>query len=68
MAGKKGFLEKQVNPEGKTSRIPTYNGMILGLSTQRRQGLNGEYQAVLYNIQAQRFVVDNLFAMLEEKQ
>lgn len=42
--------------------------MILGLSTQRRQGLNGEYQAVLYNIQAQRFVVDNLFAMLEEKQ
>jgi len=64
---KKGFLEKRVNPEGKTSRIPTYNGMILGLSTQRRQGFNGEYQAVLYNIQAQRFVVDNLFAMLEEK-
>lgn len=64
---KKGFLEKQVNPEGKTSRVPTYNGMMLGLSMQTQQGQYGEYQAVLYNIHAQRFVLDNLFAMLEEK-
>lgn len=63
----KGFLEKQTTPEGKTNRIPTYNGLMLGLSMQTLQGQYGEYQAVLYNIQAQRFVLDNLHGMLEEK-
>lgn len=63
----KGFLEKQTSPEGKSSRIPTYNGMMLGLTIQTRQGKRGEYQAVFYNTQAQQFVLDNLYAMLEEK-
>jgi hypothetical protein len=63
----KGFLEKQTSPEGKSLRIPTYNGIMLGITMQTRQGQYGEYQAVFYNTQAQRFVLDNLFAMLEEK-
>jgi len=63
----KGFLIKQTNPEGKTIRIPTHNGIALGLSLQTRQGQYGEYLAVYYNIQAQRFVLDNLYGMMEEK-
>ena len=60
----KGFLEKQTSPEGEPSRIPTYNGMMLGLTIQTRQGKRGEYQSVFYNTQAQQFVLDNLYAML----
>ena len=63
----KGFLEKQQSPNGKTGRVPTENGIQIGLSTQIRQGEYGEYQAVYYNAQAQQFILDNLTAILEEK-
>lgn len=63
----KGFLEKQIGPDGKSRRIPTQNGLMLGLSTQTQQGKYGEYQAVYYNAAAQQFILDNLPAMLEEK-
>ena len=60
----KGFLEKQTDPNGKTRRVPTYNGLMLGISTAIRQGQYGDYQAVYYNAEAQRFILDNLDAML----
>ena len=63
----KGFLEKQEGPEGKSRRVPTPNGMRIGLTTQTRQGQYGEYQAVFYNPEAQRFVLDNLGDMLSQK-
>ena len=63
----KGFLEKQTGLDGKSRRVPTQNGLMIGLSTQTRQGQYGEYQAVFYNSQAQQFVLDNLAAMLVEK-
>lgn len=63
----KGFLEKETGVDGKSRRIPTQNGLMIGLSTQTRQGQYGEYQAVFYNTDAQRFVLDNLGTMLSEK-
>ena len=64
---KKGFLEKETDPEGKSNRVPTSAGLGIGLFSQSRQGKYGEYQAVFYNLQAQRFVLDNLDAMLTEE-
>lgn len=60
----KGFLEKQTTPEGKSKRVPTTNGMIIGLSTQIRQGHYGEYLAVYYSPEAQQFVLDHLAEIL----
>lgn len=62
----KGFLEKQTTPDGKSRRVPTQNGVMLGLFTQTRQGQYGEYEAVFYNAAAQQFVLDNLPAMLTD--
>lgn len=62
----KGFLEKQIAPDGKNQRLPTANGRMIGLSTQIRQGQYGEYQAVYYDTQAQQFVLDHLSEMLGE--
>lgn len=62
----KGFLEKQTDPDGKNRHVPTQNGLRIGLSSQTRQGQHGEYQAVFYNADAQRFVLDNLDAMLAQ--
>ena len=64
----KGFMEKQTGVDGKSIRVPTRNGLMLGLSTETRQGQYGEYQAVYYNAVAQQFVLDNLTAMLAEKE
>lgn len=64
----KGFLEKQITLDGKSRRVPTQNGFMIGLSTETRQGQYGEYQAVFYNAAAQQFVLDNLSAMLAERQ
>lgn len=62
----KGFLMKQTDLNGKSRRVPTQSGLMIGMSTQIRQGLHGEYQAVFYNADAQQFVLDNLPAMLIE--
>lgn len=62
----KGFLEKEIRADGESRRIPTQNGLMIGLSTQTRQGQYGEYLAVFYNYEAQQFVLDNLGAMLSE--
>lgn len=63
----KGFLEKQTGPDGKPRRVPTREGIRMGLSLELRQGQHGEYQAVYYNMDAQRFVLDHLFEMLSAK-
>lgn len=63
----KGFLEKQIGSDGKSRRVPSQNGLVLGLSTETRQGQYGEYQAVFYNAAAQQFVLDNLPDILTEK-
>lgn len=64
----KGFLEKQIGLDGKSRRVPTQNGLLIGLTTEIRQGQYGEYQAVFYNTSAQRFVLDHLSTILEKKQ
>ena len=63
----KGFLEKQIGSDGKSRRVPTQNGLMLGLSVGTRQGQHGEYQAVFYNATAQQFVLDHLSDILMEK-
>lgn len=64
----KGFLMKQTCLDGKEKRIPTENGAQIGLSAQSRQGQYGEYLAVYYDASAQRFVLDNLLSILQEKE
>lgn len=63
----KGFLEIQLGPDGKNRRVPTQNGIRIGMSLQVRQGPQGEYQAVMYNTQAQQFILDNLMTILTER-
>ena len=60
-----GFLEKRTTPEGKSTRIPTPSGQAIGLTSETRQGREGEYQMVFYDINAQRFVLDHLMEMLQ---
>ena len=60
-----GFLEKRTTLDGKNTRIPTPKGQSIGLTSESRQGREGEYQMVLYDLGAQRFVLDHLLEMIK---
>ena len=43
---------------------PTEMGNQMGITVEKRHGRNGDYSVVVYNVDAQRFVLDNLDAIL----
>ncbi len=50
---------------GKSAKNPTPRGEELGISTEQRQGQNDVYTVVVYNREAQQFILDNLDAVVE---
>ena len=58
---KLGYLNEIEKEDGRKTKVPTDLGMSLGISTEQRVGSNGEYTSVVYNANAQRFILDNLF-------
>ena len=67
-----GLLQEMTAKDGKQLKRPTDQGQALGIVTEKRLGRNGEFTAVYYKKDAQRFIVDHLDAVLshaaEEKQ
>lgn len=59
-----GLLERTEMLNGKRIRIPTKQGAYVGLTSQLCQSPEGEYYAVMYNIDAQHFILDNLETIL----
>ena len=64
----KGFLQEVVKEDGKKSRRPTQQGNGIGLSTEDRVTVRGSFTVVLYNEEAQAFILDHLIAISEEAQ
>ena len=62
---KSGLLFEEEAPSGNKNKRPTEAGWKLGISTQQRSGQNGDYTAVVYDRQAQQFILDNLDAVIE---
>lgn len=48
----------------KPVKRPTKEGNQIGITVESRMGRYGEYQVVLYNEEAQRFILDNLDAVV----
>lgn len=60
-----GLLEIVKDNNGNR-KLPTQNGRALGISTEMKNGSNGNYLAVLYSPSAQQFILDNLPSILEQ--
>ena len=58
-----GLLAEEVKPDGKRAKRPTDMGRKLGISIVLAQGPNGPYNLVVYDRQAQQFILDNLDAI-----
>ncbi|MBR0414442.1 MAG: hypothetical protein IJI67_05190 [Clostridia bacterium] len=48
----------------KKRKEPTRRGVEMGILLEERTGMYGTYTAVLYNENAQRFIIDNLSAVI----
>lgn len=62
-----GVLAEQTDESGKTSKYPTSDGEQLGISLVLRQSLRGEYKVVVYNKDAQSFILNHLISMISEE-
>lgn len=60
-----GMMELSLSTTGRQTKVPTFAGRELGITTEPRTGMNGDYTAVLYNRQAQQFIIDNLDSVFE---
>ena len=62
-----GMLAISKHPGGKEVKRPTERGLTLGISTMERESAGGAYTVVVYDERAQRFIVDNISAVLESE-
>lgn len=60
----KGFLTLVDIGGGKSAKRPTSAGEEIGILVEWKNGIRGPYEAVLYSISAQHFIVNNLEAIL----
>ena len=58
------LLMEGTDSAGKKMRRPTYNGETIGIGVEQRNGVNGPYHVVVYNREAQTFILDNLDAII----
>ncbi len=59
-----GMLCEKKNDEGKLRKYPTPEGEKIGITFERRTSYNGEYDVILYNKDAQKFIIDNIDAII----
>ena len=59
-----GMLEDALDGNGKTTKRPTPQGESIGISLESRTSMTGVYFVVVYNRDAQSFIVDNLDAII----
>ncbi|MBE6948402.1 MAG: hypothetical protein E7456_00980 [Ruminococcaceae bacterium] len=60
-----GMLRVEQKSDNSTVKRPTEHGVAIGISVEERVGVRGNYTAVIYNKNAQRFILDNLDAIIE---
>lgn len=61
------LLSNELNTQGKLTKRPTPGGISMGITMEERTGMNGPYSVVVYNPEAQHFILDNLDAALETR-
>lgn len=62
-----GMMEWTLTSNGKSTKRPTQSGQENGISVEERLGERGPYQVVVYDIQAQHVIVDDLDAIIDSE-
>ncbi len=59
-----GFLYEDIDSMGRKRKLPTEHGRGIGICTEQKMGRDGNYTAVLFDTNAQHFIIDNIQAIL----
>ena len=59
------ILVNEMNADGKPAKRPSPQGFSLGIGVDNRTSINGPYSVVVYDREAQHFIIDNLDAALD---
>lgn len=62
------FLVEITQISGKITRRPTRDGVKLGITMEHREGQRGPYSVIVYDLEAQKFILDNLDAVITKIQ
>ena len=62
---KEGLLARFTNSQGRMRREPTEKGRMLGITMERRSGPNGDYTVVVYDRNAQHFLISHMDQLIE---
>ena len=49
---------------GKLKKLPTATGIEIGITVEVRRSMRGEYTVVVYNRDAQQFIIDNIDSVI----
>ena len=60
-----GMLDYALDGNGKKAVRPTPQGESIGIGLEARNGPNGPYFVVVYNLAAQHFILDNVDAIVD---
>lgn len=60
-----GLLETDTDEAGVVRKRPTEQGKNIGINCETRVGTRGNYTAVFYNREAQQFILDNFYNILQ---
>lgn len=60
-----GLLEEEKIDSGKSRKVPTASGIAMGITTELRTGMRGVYPCIVYDENAQDFVVENLNEIMD---
>lgn len=60
-----GILEEYPNNRGKIAKRPTSHGANIGITLESRMGQSETYFVVVYNLDAQHFILDNMDAIVQ---
>ena len=59
-----GALLEESGTNGRSQKLPTEEGEKLGITVEIRNGIYGNYRVVVYNRDAQQFIIDNIYAII----
>ena len=59
------FLVQLETGDGRKTKIPTEQGNMIGISAEERFSQAGSYHVTVYNTDAQKFILDNIDAIIE---
>lgn len=62
-----GMLEIEKNSGVTENKYPSKRGEELGISMETRTGANGDYDVIVYNEMAQRYILDNIDAIVSSE-